>query len=340
MKRIIWIVLLALVAIGGVVGKMAYDKYLKPLVKENTDFYIATGTTLDQLEKQLLKSDLIIDEESFQAMAAAQNFEKVYPGKYLLKKGLSQWKLISKLRSGTVETVKVTFQSIRDLDMLAGKVGQRIEADSANLVRALRNQDLIDSAGGIGSIYCNMVPNTYDLYWNTNAEEFVKRMVKENQKFWNEDRRKKAEGLGLTPCEVVTVASLVQEEQQVHRQEHSVIAGLYINRVNKGMKLESDPTLKYIAGDFTIEPNNSHKKIKSPYNTYDVVGLPPGPIVIPDVSTINATLNRDDNDYIFMCAKDDFSGLHNFARTFEQHKINARKYRRALRAQKRAARKS
>jgi len=175
------------------------------------------------------------------------------------------------------------------------------------------------------------IPNTYEFYWNTSAEEFFKRMAKEYKAFWTSERIAKAKKIGLSQSEVSALASIVQAEQLFHADERSRVAGLYINRLNKGMLLQSDPTLIYALGDFTIKRVlNKHKIIKSPYNTYLNTGLPPGPINLPERSSIDAVLNYEKHDYIFMCAKEDFSGYHNFAKTNRQHEIYAAKYHREL----------
>ncbi|MCB0738015.1 MAG: endolytic transglycosylase MltG, partial [Bacteroidetes bacterium] len=300
MKRILLIVFLLAIAAGGIIGYWAWNKYQKPVVKSDTDFYVKTGTTLNQLRAQLAGQKLIVDEESFDAMAAAIEFETIYPGKYLFKKGWSQWEVVRKLKSATRESVKVTFPSVRHLEVIASRVAPKIEADSASIARALNNKTFLDSLGVSSNIFCHIIPNTYEFYWNTNARQFVERLVAESNKFWNETRRAQAEIIGISPCHVVTIASIVQEEQQLHKSEHKTIAGLYLNRVEAGWKLQADPTLKYIAKDFTIEPNNNHKKIDSPYNTYMYEGIPPGPIIIPDASTIDAVLGRENHKYMYM----------------------------------------
>jgi len=185
------------------------------------------------------------------------------------------------------------------------------------------------------NVACIFIPNTYEFYWNTSADQFVKRMLKEYQKFWNNDRKAKANKIKLNYYEVATLASIVEKEQNIKRDERPEIAGLYLNRINKKMKLESDPTLIFALGDFTIKRVlNKDKKVDSPFNTYKHKGLPPGPICIPSINSIDAVLNASDHKYIFMCAKEDFSGYHNFAKTYAKHLINARKYQKALNKRK------
>jgi UPF0755 protein len=174
------------------------------------------------------------------------------------------------------------------------------------------------------------IPNTYELYWNISPNEFFEKMQKEYVKFWTDERKSKAAKLNLTPIEVSILASIVDSEA-LYDKEMPVIAGLYLNRLNKGILLQSDPTVIFATGDFTIKRVlNSHLAFNSKYNTYKYAGLPPGPIMMPSIKAIDAVLNREANNYIYMCAKEDFSGYHNFAETREQHEINAKKYREAL----------
>jgi UPF0755 protein len=179
------------------------------------------------------------------------------------------------------------------------------------------------------------IPNTYEFYWNTSAEQFVNRMLKEYKSFWDTTRKAKADKIELNYYEVATLASIVEKEQNIKRDERPEIAGLYLNRIKKKMKLESDPTLIFALGDFSIKRVlNKDKKVDSPFNTYKHKGLPPGPICIPSINAIDAVLNASSHKYIFMCAKEDFSGYHNFAKTYVKHLVNARKYQKALNKRK------
>jgi UPF0755 protein len=181
------------------------------------------------------------------------------------------------------------------------------------------------------SIASLFIPNTYEFYWNTSVENFIIKMVNEYSIFWNKNRMRLAEEIGLSKVEVSILASIVEKEQNIKKDERKIIAGLYLNRIKKNMKLESDPTLVFALGDFSIKRVlNKDKKIKSKYNTYKYKGLPPGPICIPSINSIDAVLNAASHNYIFMCAKEDFSGYHNFANTYKQHLRNARKYQKAL----------
>jgi len=200
----------------------------------------------------------------------------------------------------------------------------------------LNNKDFITELGfKKETVLCLFLPNTYEFYWSTDAKQFILRMNDEYKKFWNETRTKKAKEVNLTPIEVSILASIVQAEQGRFNDEKPTIAGLYINRLTQGIALQSDPTLVYAAGDFSIKRVlNVHKEINSPYNTYMYAGLTPGPINLPEISSIDAVLNYEKHDYLFMCAKDDFSGYHYFAKTASQHNVYAQRYHAALNGQK------
>ncbi|MFM1930708.1 MAG: hypothetical protein RL226_11, partial [Bacteroidota bacterium] len=239
--------------------------------------------------------------------------------------------LVNKLRSGDQDPVRVVIQSVRTPEELAGMVGRQLEADSTMLIRAFQDQKLADSLGFNEHTFRTMfIPNTYEFWWNTDAQQFVRRMAEEYRKVWNDDRKEKAAQLGLSASEVVTLASIVHAET-AKRDEAPKVAGLYLNRIRIGMALQADPTLIWAAGDFSIKRVlNVHKTIDSPYNTYMYPGLPPGPIRYPELNYIDAVLNADTHAYLYMCAKADFSGYHHFSSSYEQHLQYAREYQRAI----------
>jgi UPF0755 protein len=235
------------------------------------------------------------------------------------------------LRSGEQLPVNLIFNNIRDINQLAGAVGRQIEADSVSIVKLLTDSTYLSLLGLNREIAPILfIPNTYEMYWNTSAEGFIKRMHDEYIKFWKGERTSLANEIGLTIAEVVTLASIVEKETNKN-DEKPIIAGVYMNRLKAGWRLQADPTVIYAIGDYSIKRVlNVHKEFRSPYNTYQVHGLPPGPICIPSIASIDAVLNYDRNSYLFFCAKDDLSGYHVFARTNRQHNINARKYQEAL----------
>ena len=336
LKIIIALVLIAI--IGG--GIWAYDKYRKiyqPNISlgasKTAYFYIPTGSTSGDVSQLLYQKGYVINRSSFEWLAEKKNYKNhIYPGKYLLKSGMSNNELIDLLRSGEQEPVKVIFNLVRSREQLASKVSKQIEADSLSMIRLLQDANYLKKYGmEPDNILTMFLPNTYEFYWNTSAKQFLKRMSKEYKKFWTQERKAKARQIGLTQTEVSILASIVQAEQSAHNDEKPAIAGLYINRIKKGMRLESDPTLVCALGDFSIKRVlNIHKQIDSPYNTYKYAGLPPGPVNLPEISSLDAVLNYQKHDYIFMCAKEDFSGYHYFSKNLAQHSIHARRYRAAL----------
>ncbi len=340
-KRFIISLLLIVLLGGGAALYFAYKLIYQPNVdlrgKKSEIIYIHTGSTYTDVLNILLEGHYIINRASFERLAELKNYKtKVKPGRYRIKNNMSNNELINMLRVGNQEPVSITFNTIRTKQELVSKVCRNIEADSIQMLDLLNSENFMDKYGLTpDNALALFVPNTYEVYWNTSADEFLDRMEKEHKKFWTEARISKAKSIGLNPVKVAVLASIVQAEQNRFNDEKAVIAGLYINRLNKGMALQSDPTLIYAKGDFTIcRVLNEDKEIDSPYNTYLHTGLPPGPICLPEISSLEAVLNYDKNKYIFMCAKEDFSGRHNFAKTGDEHAENARKYREALNARK------
>jgi UPF0755 protein len=295
-------------------------------------FYIKKGTTLAALTQQLYDEGILKDTSSFLWVAEKKSFDTPKAGRFLIKDKMSNNKLINILRSGMQKPLKLTLNSVRTLPKLASKVGKTLYLDSANLIKALADSQLAAKYGFDRFKFPSMIiPNTYEFYWDTDVEEFLQRMANEYKRFWTEERKQKAQELGLSQSEVSILASIVQAEQQMHRDERPKVAGVYLNRLEKGMRLQSDPTLIFALNDYSIKRVlNEHKKVNSPYNTYKYPGLPPGPINIPEISSIDAVLNADDHNYIYMCAKSDFSGYHHFAATLNQHNRYAAQYRREL----------
>ncbi len=310
-----------------------YMKYFGPNVTDNSDYlYIKTGSDFEDVFATIKKDGVVKDSVSF--LNAANNMDypaSVKPGRYRLKQGMSNRAFINMLKAGNQEPVKISFQNVRLKQTLAGMVSRKLETDSASIIRLLDSTAFVEKYGfNTDNVYTMFIPNSYELYWNTSAEKFFSRMHDEYQKFWTAERKAKAEKIGLTPIKVSILASIVDGEA-LKDKEMPIIAGLYINRLKKGMKLEADPTVIFAANDFTIRRVlNKHLRISSPYNTYMYTGLPPGPINMPSINAVDAVLNYSSHNYIYMCAKEDFSGYHNFATTLAQHSINARKFQQAL----------
>jgi len=338
-KFVFWFIFIILI-LSAAATYYIYGVVFKPNVwtpeDKNVSVYIPTGSTFEDVKVILYKKGLIIQRENFEWVAEKKAYaDKILPGKYVIKNGMNNNELINMLRSGIQTPVKVIFNNVRDVHQLAGKVGGQIEADSASIIKKLTDSLFLVQKGLKPETATTIfIPNTYEFYWNTNADQFVDRMYIEYQKFWLGKRSTRAAEMGMTPAQVITLASIVEKETNLN-SEKPIIAGLYINRLNSKWLLQADPTLVYAYGDFQItRVLNIHKEIDSPYNTYKYLGLPPGPICIPSISSIDAVLNYESNDYYFMCANDDLSGTHVFAKTGNQHNQNARKYQAALNKRK------
>ena len=324
---------------------MVYELYSRvyqpnvvlPVNTKEKYIYIPTDADFLTVLKVLSENGLLVNSNSFEWLAKQKKYTtNIRAGRYKIDRALNNNELVNLLRSGKQSPIKVTFNNLRTKEQLAGKISSQIEVDSLTLLDYI-SDTLFQQKLGLSddNVACIFIPNTYEFYWNTSADQFVKRMLKEYQKFWNNDRKAKADKIKLNYYEVATLASIVEKEQNIKRDERPEIAGLYLNRIKKKMKLESDPTLIFALGDFTIKRVlNKDKKVDSSFNTYKHKGLPPGPICIPSINAIDAVLNASSHRYIFMCAKEDFSGYHNFAKTYAKHLINARKYQKALNKRK------
>ncbi len=299
-------------------------------------FYVPTGSEYQDVLNELTRQGIINDKKSFEWLAAKKNYAAhIHPGRYRIPNRMSNNDLINMLRSGKQEPVMVTFNDLRTLDALAGVVSQQLEPDSDAFAEYFHNPDIQKRNGFTPQTFAVMfIPDSYEFYWNTSPEEFVNRMKREYIAFWSGSRKEKADKENLTPEQVSTLASIVEQES-IHSDENPIIAGVFINRLENGIPLQSDPTIIFALQDFSIHRVwNKQKKIDSPYNTYRHRGLPPGPICIPSKSAIDAVLNYEDHNYLYFCAKPDFSGYHNFARTLAQHNKNARLYQQALNQRK------
>ncbi len=338
--RTILIILSLLAVIAFVVGYQKYQDIFGPAVPNTigtqTFFEIPTNSTFDEVVASLSSQQLIKDAKAFTWVAEYMKYPKptMRAGRFSIQPGWSNRQLIQHLRAGKQEPSKLVFNHAWKVENIAGKVASFIEPDSASILSLLQDESYIKELGYTkDNIMTLFIPNTYEVYWNTTPKQFVERMVKEKEIFWSKNnRQEKAKKLGLTPDETYTLASIVERETQQNDEKRRV-AGVYYNRLNtKGWKLEADPTVKYATGDFGLRRIlNKHLAIDSPYNTYKYPGLPPGPISMASISSIDAVLNVEDHKYMFFCARGDGSGFHNFAKTLAQHNANAVKYRRNMR---------
>ncbi|MES2828869.1 MAG: endolytic transglycosylase MltG [Bacteroidota bacterium] len=331
--KVIIALLLAILVVGGYYGLTLYKVYFAPNTTGKEKYlYVRTGSNESDLIKELTEKDILQDVETFSKAAGKMGLAKsLKPGRYRLAAGANNRSIINMLKAGNQDPVKLKFQNIRKKENFAGYLSRNLEQDSLKFLSVLDSAALIEKHGfNNENSYAMFIPNTYEMYWNITAEEFFDRMHSEYEKFWNADRKAKAAALNLSPVQVSILASIVDAEA-LYDKEMPIIAGLYLNRLNKGILLQADPTVIYANGDFTVKRvTNSLLSVSSKYNTYKYVGLPPGPIMMPSINAIDAVLNKDTNDYIYMCAKEDFSGYHNFAVTVQEHEKNAKKYREAL----------
>ena len=325
-------ILLGIALTGGYLYRSVYRPNLNLHGESSVILLVPTGATYQVLKDSLYLHDYIRDRRSFEWTAERKGLaDHIRPGRYRIEQGMSNTKLINLLRSGRQEPVNVFFQNARTPAELAGQIARQLEADSLSLYNLMRDREFLHSFQVTpATLFTITIPNTYEFYWNTNAKGFLTRMYRESTKFWKGSRERKADSIGLTLSEVVTLASIVEKETAMN-SEKPLIAGVYMNRLKRRMPLQADPTLIFAWNDYTIKRVlNRHKVIKSPYNTYIYNGLPPGPICIPSIASIDAVLNYRRTDYFYFCAKEDFSGYHNFAKTLAEHNRNAARYQRAL----------
>lgn len=291
---------------------------------------VPTGSNYQDVEKIL--SPLVKNMSDFEFIAKRRSYpENVKAGRFLLKKGMSAFQLVATMRRNV--PVKLAFNNQERLENLCERLSSQIEPDTTKLLAAFHDADFLQKNGFTKeTVFAMFLPNTYEVYWNISAEKFRGRMLDEYNKFWTKERLAKAAALNLTPVQVITVASIVHKES-VKKSERPTIAGVYLNRLNQGMQLQADPTVIYALKLRDNDFDQIIKRvlyndlfIKSPYNTYQNIGLPPGPISMPDVDAIDAVLNAEKHDYIYFCASVEKFGYHVFASTYEQHQVNAKKY--------------
>ncbi len=327
-------IIAAIILLGAIGGGTIYNLFFShPFqISEITYIYIDKDDNIDSVYTKIIKNGHPKSMKGFEWLAEKNDYANhIKTGKYALKPGDNMRHLERRLNMGYQTPVNLTIGSVRTLDRIARNVSNQLMIDSAEIARLLADTAFIHTLGyNPQTLPALFIPNTYEVYWNMSAEDFIKRMVKEHKAFWNEKRLKKAEAIGLTPTEVATLASIVEEETAVNA-EKPMVAGLYINRLKRGMLLQADPTVKFSLQDFGLKRIlYKHLEVNSPYNTYKYAGLPPGPIRIPSIQGLESVLNHAHHKYLYMCAKEDFSGTHNFAVTSAQHAANARRYQQAL----------
>jgi UPF0755 protein len=337
LKKIIVSLFLVILVTGIVGGYYAYKVIYQSNVdlgeKKSQFIYIPTGSTFDDVIRILGTNNILKNRATFEFLSEKKKYKNnIKPGKYRILAKMSNNALINLLRAGIQEEVEINFKGIRTKKQLASRIGKRLETDSTELYDAMNDNDYLSKYGfNSGNSLALFIPNTYKFKWNTSTDEFFERMATEYKKVWTPERKQQAKNIGFSQVEVAILASIVQAEQCCDYEEKRKIAGLYINRLNKGMALQSDPTVIYAIGDFSIQRVSFQQtRLNLPHNTYMNKGLPPGPIGFVKSSSIDAVLNYDNNDYIFMCAKEDLSGKHYFSKSYAQHCEYAKKYRSSM----------
>lgn len=300
--------------------------------QESKALIIPTGASFKDVQNELYDGRYLNDLVSFSFLAKLMDYDtSIKPGLYLIQKDMTNYDVVRMLRAGEQTPINITFTNVRMSGDLPEKITANLEMKPEDFLKVIRTDSLIE-ANGFDSlnIVSMFIPNTYQMYWTIKPEALFHRMKKEYDRFWNEKRLTKAKEIGLSPKEVSVMASIVQAEVSVG-DELPTVAGLYMNRINKGYLLGADPTLVFANQDFEIRRVlNKHKEIDSPYNTYKYAGLPPGPINMPTIQALEAVLNYEKHRYLYMCAKEDFSGRHNFATNLQDHNRNAARFQHAM----------
>ncbi len=337
MLKKILIALAVVILIGLGVGYYFYQQIFGPNlspIKTPYTLLIPRGASFDTVYHRLTRDSVLRNNKSFRLLAKWMHYDRpsVPSGRYVLKGSLSNYALISKLRIANQDPIRLTFSSARTYRELCGKLASPLSLDSLTLLVAM-DSVIHDSTNQINryNILCHFIPNTYLIYWDITPKKLLSRLFKERDKYWRSSQNKRAlERLHMGPDEVCTLASIVEKESNL-KEERPIIAGVYLNRLHRDIKLQADPTVVFASGNFGLRRIlNKHLKIESPYNTYLHTGLPPGPICLPSRNAIESVLKAPEHDYIFFCAKPGYTGAHNFAKDLRGHAHNARIYRKWL----------
>jgi UPF0755 protein len=333
LKKIITITAVAVISVLMIYGFILISKIFSANTKfDEKELYVYVPSNANYTDVKKILAPYIKNFDNFEMVANKRSYpENVKSGRFLLKKDMNNIDLVRAMRANI--PVKLSFNNQERLENFAGRVGAEIEADSLSLIKAIKDSAFLKENGfNEENVFAMFIPNTYEIYWNTSAEKFRDKMIKEYHNFWTAERIEKAKKQGLTPVQATILASIVHKES-VKKDERPRIAGVYLNRLRLEMPLQADPTVIYA---LKLRDNNFDQVIKrvfyndlvmrSPYNTYVNIGLPPGPIAMPDITAVDAVLNPEKNDYIYFCASIDRFGYHEFASTYEQHQINAKKY--------------
>ena len=328
----LWKLIVVILLLGaGILGYFAYNIIYRPNVPNQLDqqiLEVPNNSNFDELVRLLIEQSFIEDESSFRLVSKLMKYDqkKHYAGRFKILPNWNNRELISLLRSGRQAPVDVTINAVRQLSDMAGKVSRYIEVDSLTLLEYLRNPENLQKWGYTSeNILSLFIPNTYEFYWDTTPKKFVARMIKEHNNYWSQKNREQSiKKHGITKSEAYTLASIIEKET-TNPKERRTISGVYHNRLKRNIALQADPTVVFAVGDFSIRRVlNKHLSFKSPYNTYLNTGLPPGPIYMPTLASLEAAIFPEENDYIFFCAKPGYENEHSFASTLREHNRNAK----------------
>jgi UPF0755 protein len=332
MKKLIW----SIVILGIVVCLFAAWKLFGPSVHapDGKYFYVRTGSGFDQVVSDLKKKKVINSERWFNFLAARLKYKTVKPGKYEIKKGMSLFELVRMLKNGRQKPVDLVIIKFRTKEEFAKKIGKEFETDSAEMASFLSNADSLKNYGVDTTTWaCAIIPDTYRYFWNSTPTKIFSKLYTESGKFWTSEKKQQAADRNLDPCKVYTLASIIEEETNSKKDKPN-IASVYLNRIEQGMPLQADPTIKFAMRDFGLKRiYQKYLDYPSPYNTYRNKGLPPGPICTPSAETIEAVLNSPKTNYVYFVANSDFSGSHIFTSSYDEHLKYAKLYQKALDAQ-------
>ena len=330
-RKVIFIIIALGVAFATVAISIFYLFGQK--IKKDYTLFIYPNSSYETVVNELTSEKVITNKPAFEIIAKVLKYpDLVKPGRYVLKRGMTYFETVRKLRSGAQTPIKLTIPSKRNLNELLQYISNKFAFSYDSLRKEIDNKEFYDSTEfNEYTIIALFIPNTYEFYWTTPPDKFLRKMYKHYKNFWKQNARsEKAKQIGFSPLEIITIASIVQEETNV-KSEYSKIAGVYINRLKKDMKLQADPTVRFALKDFGLKRVLlKHLKLDSPYNTYKYKGLPPGPINNPYPQVIDAVLNYDKHNYLFFCASPKLNGTHLFAKNYAQHKKNAQKYQNTL----------
>lgn len=336
-RNILFVILAVVILVAG--GVFVYIKSFLDAefrIKETVYIYVDKQKNFDAVLTQIDTTAHVSDLNAFKRLANYMKYpENMKTGRYAITPDMSIQEAISELKGGHQSPVKLKFNNIRTKEDLAKRLASQLMLSEQEFMDAFNSAETCSKLGFTPETITSMfVPNTYEVYWDVTLDSFLKRMKDEYSKFWTSERLEKAKAQGLTPIEVSILASIVEEECYFP-DEYPVVAGLYLNRLRIGQLLQADPTVKFAVGDFSLKRILfEHLQVESPYNTYKHLGLPPGPIRVASIKGIDAVLNAQKHSYLYMCAKEDFSGRHNFAVTHAEHVKNANRYRIALNQRK------